>query len=103
MPRESPANGGAPIAITSELLRGWPLPRAEVDAAALSCIADGKEALHQLDNAVVLTPHPGELALMLGREEDDVTRDPLGSARGAATELRAIVTLKGARTYVAAP
>jgi NAD(P)H-hydrate repair Nnr-like enzyme with NAD(P)H-hydrate dehydratase domain len=40
---------------------------------------------------------------MLGREEDEVTRDPVGSTRGAAAALRAIVALKGARTYVAAP
>jgi hydroxyethylthiazole kinase-like uncharacterized protein yjeF len=74
-----------------------------LDAGALSCIADGKEALHHLDDAVVLTPHPGELAMMLGREEEEITRDPLGSARGAAAELRAIVALKGASTYVAVP
>jgi hydroxyethylthiazole kinase-like uncharacterized protein yjeF len=95
------------IATVQELMRRL-LPQARdtalvLDAGALSCLAERKEALRHLDDAVVLTPHTGELALMLGREEDDVTRDPLGSARGAAAELRAVVTLKGARTYVAAP
>jgi hydroxyethylthiazole kinase-like uncharacterized protein yjeF len=95
------------IATVHELMRRL-LPQVRgtalvLDAGALSCIADRKEALHHLDDAVVLTPHTGELAFMLGREEDDITRDPLDSARGAAAELRAIVTLKGARTYVAAP
>lgn len=95
------------IATVQELMRRL-LPHARgtalvLDAGALSCLADRKEALHHLDGAVVLTPHPGELALMLGREENAVTGDPLGSARGAAAELRAIVALKSARTYVAAP
>src|SRR5437763_13732423 len=40
MPRESPAHGGAPIAITCELLRGWPLPRADDGAD----VGRGKES-----------------------------------------------------------
>src|SRR5919202_1561062 len=85
------------IATAQELMRRL-LPHARgtalvLDAGALSCLAERKEALHHLDDAVVLTPHTGELALMLGREEDNITRDPLGSARRAAAALGGIAGL----------
>jgi len=51
----------------------------------------------------VLTPHLVELALMLGVERDEVAADLLGMARRAAREARAVVALKGAETYIAAP
>jgi len=43
------------------------------------------------------------LALDLGVERDEVEADPLGMARRAAREARAVVALKGAETYIAAP
>jgi NAD(P)H-hydrate repair Nnr-like enzyme with NAD(P)H-hydrate dehydratase domain len=52
---------------------------------------------------VLLTPHAGELAAMLGVERDEIEADQLASARRAAREYAATVLLKGHHTLVAAP
>ncbi|MBC9733753.1 NAD(P)H-hydrate dehydratase [Nocardioides marmotae] len=52
---------------------------------------------------LVLTPHAGELAAMLGRERTEIEADPLGWARRAAEEYAAVVVLKGRRTVTARP
>jgi len=49
----------------------------------------------------ILTPHPGEMARLLGRESAAVNRDRVGSARAFAVAHRCHVVLKGARTVIA--
>jgi len=51
----------------------------------------------------VITPHPGELARLLGKQTREILTDRLGEARGAAERLRCIVVLKSASTVVATP
>lgn len=89
-------------------LMGRLLPRVTgtalaLDAGALAAVSADAAALHHLDGNAVLTPHTAEIALMLGIDEDEVTRDPLKVARHAAAITRSVVVLKGAQTYVAAP
>jgi NAD(P)H-hydrate epimerase len=50
-----------------------------------------------------LTPHPGEMARLLGVTTPDVQRDRIGAALEIATRWRVHVALKGATTVVAAP
>lgn len=52
---------------------------------------------------VVITPHHGELARLLGVERSDVAADPAGFARRTAEELGVTVLLKGHTTYAAGP
>lgn len=52
---------------------------------------------------VILTPHAGELALLLGVEREEIEANPAVYALRAAMECRAVVMLKGAVTVVAAP
>jgi hydroxyethylthiazole kinase-like uncharacterized protein yjeF len=73
-----------------------------LDAAALSCFTESAQCLHGLECKAVLTPHAGEMAMMLGISKSAVTRDPLATAREAARSLRAVVALKGAETHIAA-
>ncbi len=49
----------------------------------------------------VLTPHPGELARLLGVATSEVTADRLGAAWRAAEAGGAVVLAKGARTVIA--
>ncbi|WP_323792354.1 ADP/ATP-dependent (S)-NAD(P)H-hydrate dehydratase, partial [Nocardioides sp.] len=49
---------------------------------------------------VILTPHAGELARMLGVERAEVEARPLAHARRAAREYGAVVLLKGRHTLV---
>ncbi len=51
----------------------------------------------------LLTPHAGELAVMLGVDRAEVEADQLAFARRAAREYAATVLLKGHHTLVAAP
>ena len=53
--------------------------------------------------AVILTPHPGEAARLLGATVADVQADRLCAARLLAERSGAIVVLKGAGTLVATP
>jgi|CZKC01.1.fsa_nt_gi NAD(P)H-hydrate epimerase len=53
--------------------------------------------------ALVLTPHPGEMARLLGSTVAAVQSDRLSSAQRAASKYKAFVVLKGFHTIVAAP
>ncbi len=53
--------------------------------------------------ALVLTPHPGEAARLLGITVADIQRDRLQSARRLAAETESIVVLKGRYSIVAHP
>jgi hydroxyethylthiazole kinase-like uncharacterized protein yjeF len=74
---------------------------AVVDAAALACFSAQPDAFARLDGRVVLTPHAGEMATMLGCDRDAVESDPARYARDAAKKFTAIVVMKGATTYIA--
>jgi ADP-dependent NAD(P)H-hydrate dehydratase / NAD(P)H-hydrate epimerase len=75
-----------------------------LDADALMVLADNPGALRGRDDrAVIITPHPGEMARLLDRTVDDVQRNRLLVAREFAVDHRVYVVLKGHRTIVAAP
>lgn len=79
-------------------------PTLILDAAALACAKDdAQKALHKFHGKVVLTPHAGEMASLTGIDKELILQDPLKIARRAATELRAVIVLKGAETFIAAP
>lgn len=68
-----------------------------VDADALGVLPD------RLAEHVLLTPHAGELARLLGVERTAVENDPVGRVQEAADRTGATVLLKGATQYVATP
>lgn len=74
-----------------------------VDASALNAFAGRIEGLAKRDAVRVLTPHPGELARLLGVETADVVSDRVAAARMAAQRTGAVVVLKGHQTLVATP
>ncbi|HSN10973.1 MAG TPA: NAD(P)H-hydrate dehydratase [Propionibacteriaceae bacterium] len=69
-----------------------------VDADALSQVP---QRLNRAD--VLLTPHAGELARLLGTERPDVTSDPVTAVRLAVKRFGTTVLLKGATQYVGGP
>lgn len=97
-----PGLGRGPEArrLVARLLRETPGPLV-LDADAIAVLAGKPEAVRSCAQPVVLTPHPGELALLLGREAADVQADRLAAAREAADRTGAVVVLKGAGTVVA--
>lgn len=95
---------GAAVAAGS-LLRGLlaacDLPLV-LDADALNLCSTDRLYAHRATPAV-LTPHPGEMARLLGTTVAAVQADRLGTARAFAVEHGVVLVLKGAQTVVAAP
>jgi NAD(P)H-hydrate epimerase len=84
------------------LLGRWRGPLV-LDADAINLLAGEPERLAGREVPPILTPHPGELARLLGRSTDDVVGDRLSAAREAARRSGSVVVAKGYRTIVAAP
>jgi NAD(P)H-hydrate epimerase len=74
-----------------------------LDADALNALAQLPDGAARLPGRSVLTPHPGELARLLGSSVAAIQAERLAAAREAAGRFGAVVVLKGAHTLVAAP
>lgn len=104
-------------AASAELMRAL-LPRFTgckviLDAAAMELLrppaeqpllADPVDCEHfRFEEAVLLTPHAGELAHLCGFDKRDVMGDPYGTALRHAERWNAVVALKGPLTVIASP
>ncbi len=74
-----------------------------LDAAAILALKDEDSLLHSLGGRAALTPHAGEMAALLEIDKRDVETDAAGVARLAAERFGAVVALKGAESWIAAP
>lgn len=74
-----------------------------LDADALNLFAGRFEALNSYDAPLILSPHPGELARLLGSSVEEILADRLGAARQAAEASGATVIAKSYRTIIAEP
>jgi ADP-dependent NAD(P)H-hydrate dehydratase len=74
-----------------------------LDAAFVACAG----ALHAMTarhgGRVILTPHHGEMASLIGGTEAAIGNDPECAAGEAAARFGAVIVLKGARTVIASP
>ncbi len=86
-----------------EPARRPPLPSLVVDADGLNLLAEVEGWSARLPTETVLTPHPGEMARLMGVSVADVQSDRVEVARRQAKEWGHVVVLKGAYTVVAAP
>jgi ADP-dependent NAD(P)H-hydrate dehydratase / NAD(P)H-hydrate epimerase len=87
------------------VLAGRTVP-AVLDADGLNAFAADRRPRARIRGGrhpLVLTPHPGEAARLLGTTAASIQADRLGHARRLAAETGAIVVLKGRRTIVAQP
>ncbi len=75
-----------------------------LDADGLNLIAGlGPSLLKSANGPIAMTPHPGEMARLLGISTAAVNADRIGAARRLVDLTGAAVLLKGARTVVATP
>ena len=75
-----------------------------LDADALNAMQGNPRLLRDAAMPIVLTPHPGEAARLLGRPSArEVQEDRLEAARELAKQSSAIVVLKGSASIVQAP
>lgn len=72
-----------------------------IDADALSMFA-GRPSVFMAAKKAILTPHPGELARLLGKSPAEIEADRFGAARELVAASGGVVVLKGAHTIVAA-
>ena len=84
------------------LLHGLSTP-AIIDADALWHLSSAKELIAECKVPLILTPHPGEMATMLGISISEVQGDRLGISKRFAAEYGCFLILKGARTVIASP
>lgn len=71
-----------------------------LDADGLNLLADNARAL---PDSIVLTPHPGEAARLLGCKTSEIQDDRFAAARAMAKQHHAVVVLKGAGTLITSP
>ncbi len=74
-----------------------------LDADGLNAFENGAAELKNRAGALVITPHPGEMARLIGSSIPAVQHDRLNVARTFAREHEVIVVLKGHRTLIAQP
>ena len=79
------------------------LPALVLDADALNILATEAEWQRLLPPNCILTPHPGEMARLLGSAVQEVQARRLEIAGDMATKWQQIILLKGAHTVIAAP
>ncbi len=77
---------------------------AVIDADGLNSLVPWAENLRgSRELPLILTPHPGEMARLTGKEISEVIKDRVEIARDFATAHSVIVVLKGSRTLIASP
>ena len=75
-----------------------------IDADGLNAFADDPDHLNGREGRdVIITPHPGEMARLIGMTTDEVQASRLEIARNFAITHHVFVVLKGHRTLIATP
>ena len=75
-----------------------------LDADAITVLADDPGRLvGREERDVIITPHPGEMARLIGSSVDEVQANRIDVATDFATTHRVYVVLKGHRTIIATP
>jgi NAD(P)H-hydrate epimerase len=77
------------------------LPPLVIDADGLRLLSDMPAWPERLAADTILTPHPGEMAILTGLDKDAIQADRIGVAERFAQEWGCVVVLKGAFTVVA--
>jgi NAD(P)H-hydrate epimerase len=72
-----------------------------IDAGAINAIAEAESPALRAGRPCVLTPHPGEMALLSRTSRDEVQAARIETARRVASATGAVVVLKGHRTVIA--
>ena len=93
----------ASATLTADLLDCDPGCAFVLDAGALGQLKDIADVLARHQGRLVITPHAGEMAGLLGIDKHDVLQNPAEIAGEASSMLHCVVALKGSRTYIATP
>ncbi len=74
-----------------------------IDADGLNCLSPWPSALRGTDEKpIILTPHPGEMLRLMGKDDKGALDDRVAAAREFASAHNVILVLKGSRALIAA-
>lgn len=90
------------VACVQALLEQVHLP-VVIDADGLNSLVGRLDVLHRCAGPVILTPHPGEMARLLGTDTTTIQRQRLEIACEVAQRYQVYIVLKGAYTVIYAP
>jgi len=90
------------VHVVRNLVQRMSLPMV-IDADGVNAMAGAADILKKAKAFVVMTPHPGEMARLLGVTTDEVQKDRIGAASDFAKKYEVTVVLKGAGTVIATP
>jgi NAD(P)H-hydrate epimerase len=93
----------APVETSTEDQVEKPLPAMIVDADGLKLLARIPDWAAHLPAQSILTPHPGEMAVLTGQAVEEIQANRLETASKFAQQWGHVVVLKGAFTVIAAP
>ncbi|GAB4454428.1 MAG: bifunctional ADP-dependent NAD(P)H-hydrate dehydratase/NAD(P)H-hydrate epimerase [Anaerolineales bacterium] len=79
------------------------LPPLVIDADGLKLLAQIKDWASKLPPLSILTPHPGEMAVLTGLSKEEIQENRQAAALKYAKEWGHVVALKGAFTLIASP
>ncbi len=86
-----------------ELVRRSPVP-VVLDADGINAFVPPAEPLRNEEGQpVIITPHPGEMARLIGKKITDVQKNRIETARDFAGRYHCYVILKGFQTVIASP
>ncbi len=88
------------VALVHSLIRDSDTPTV-IDADGVNALSKSKEILSLLSSQTVLTPHPGEMARLIGGTVEALERDRIGIAQQFALAHDVTLVLKGAPTVIA--
>jgi NAD(P)H-hydrate epimerase len=74
-----------------------------IDADALTILSEDEKLWSDIDERVVLTPHPGEMARLLSLSTAEIQADRRSAAVSLSTKRGCWVLLKGARSILSSP
>jgi NAD(P)H-hydrate epimerase len=75
-----------------------------IDADGLNALAPWPQDLRGSEESpIIITPHPGEMARLIGKTSAEVVADRIEIARDFASAHEVIVVLKGSRSIIASP
>lgn len=86
--------------IVKEILRTYQGPIV-LDADGINCIADDPNILLERRGSTVITPHPGELARLLGKSVKEIQENRTFYSKYTSEKYNVINILKGHKTIVA--
>jgi hydroxyethylthiazole kinase-like uncharacterized protein yjeF len=97
----------AACTFTHALLKKFADTTIVLDACAMNVVRGSQAYQEDAENVsetrLILTPHAGEMAHLLGAAKDAILDNACAAARDAARNWNAVVALKGGTTFIAAP